>query len=96
MQSGAANTGDAKAKPVSMGHDFNGSVMRWAYTKPTQNMDMIWSFFLEDICSLASVGRGRHRIIKSRAISMPPRMKLNRFILMTLEAIIWPFQPSQK
>jgi hypothetical protein len=41
--------------------------------KPTQNIDMIWSFFFGDMLSFASMGSGSVRIAKSRKISIPPR-----------------------
>jgi hypothetical protein len=50
-------------------------------TNPTQNMDMICSFFLGDMLSLASMGSGSVRMAKSRKISIPPRANPKLFTL---------------
>lgn len=44
-------------------------------TNPTQNMDMIWSFFFGDMLSFASIGRGSVKIARSKKISIPPLAK---------------------
>lgn len=52
MQSGAANTRDTGERSVSIGtqsHNGKSIVMRLTYTKPTQNIDIIWIFFCKDI-----------------------------------------------
>jgi isocitrate/isopropylmalate dehydrogenase len=41
-------------------------------TNPTQNIDIICSFFFGDILSLASIGNGSVRMARSRKISTPP------------------------
>jgi hypothetical protein len=70
--------------------------MLYTYTKPTQNIDMIWNFFLRDICSFDNIGSGSVRMTRSSTISMPPRMKPKSRMLTVHFPAISPRQPSQK